>query len=113
MKCWYICTDLMFSSRVMGLAQQLGVDLQTTGPTLPEDIAIAPPDLVLIDLATPGLNITELVPHIRAAAKSARLLAYGPHVHEAKLAAAQAAGCDEVLTRGQFDRQMEAILSAG
>jgi hypothetical protein len=31
-------------------------------------------------------------------------------VHAAKLEAARAAGCTEVLTRGQFDRQMGGLL---
>ena len=112
MKCLYITTDLMFSSRVSGVAQRVGVDLQTSGPaTVVEGLSIAP-DLVIIDLSTPGISIAELVMQVKAGVPSARVIAYGPHVHEAKLAAAQAAGCDAVFTRGQFDRDIAAILTA-
>jgi hypothetical protein len=37
-------------------------------------------------------------------------VAYAPHVHEQLLQAAAEAGCNEVFTRGQFDRQMEDII---
>jgi hypothetical protein len=39
------------------------------------------------------------------------IVAYAPHVHEDRLRAATEAGCNEVLSRGQFDRQMDDILA--
>ncbi len=46
---------------------------------------------------------------IRAASPTAKIIAYGPHVHVGKLEAAAAAGF-EVLTRGQFDHQISEIV---
>lgn len=43
---------------------------------------------------------------------SARLAAFAPHVHEAKLAAAAAAGFDPVLSRGQVSSQLPRLLAA-
>ena len=39
-----------------------------------------------------------------------RVVAFGPHVHEQRLAAARDAGCDLVVSRGQFFSQLETIL---
>ncbi len=39
-----------------------------------------------------------------------RLIAFGPHVHTSRLEAARAAGCDVVMTRGQFHRDLARIL---
>jgi hypothetical protein len=39
-----------------------------------------------------------------------RVVAFGPHVHVDKLAAARAAGC-EVMSRGQFLTQIGDVLS--
>ena len=43
-------------------------------------------------------------------AGATRLVAFGPHVHKAKLAAAAAAGFGLVLSRGQFYAQMDELL---
>ncbi len=68
--------------------------------------------LVLLDLTTASLDVRELVPRLRAqASQPISIIAYGPHVHEATLAAAREAGCDEVLARGQFDAQLDTILA--
>ena len=68
--------------------------------------------LVLLDLNTPGVNLADLIPALRDAANPPRsIIAYGPHVHEDRLAAAAAAGCDEVLTRGQFNARMDDLLA--
>jgi hypothetical protein len=48
---------------------------------------------------------------IRVGAPAARIIAYGPHVDEALLADAKEAGCDEVLTRGQFNKLFAELLA--
>ncbi|HEV2968407.1 MAG TPA: hypothetical protein VGY55_00370 [Pirellulales bacterium] len=80
---------------------------------LSEQVAAAEaPPFVLLDLNVPGLDPRQLVPDLRAAASPPRaIVAYGPHVHEDRLAAATAAGCDEVLTRGQFNARMDEVLA--
>jgi CheY-like chemotaxis protein len=67
--------------------------------------------LIAIDLRLPGLDIESLVPRLRQANSQLTIVAFGPHVHEQSLAAAATAGCDEVFTRGQFERRLEALLS--
>jgi CheY-like chemotaxis protein len=68
--------------------------------------------LALLDLSMPGLNVADAVARLRdAVGPEAAILAFGPHVHAAKLAAATKAGCDRVLTRGQFSRDMASVLA--
>ncbi len=117
MTVWYLTDDLMFSSRVLSYAERAGhtVVMVASPAMLASRIAEAAegdaPQLILVDLSLPGLAIADVVPQLRAAAPSARILAYAPHVHTDKLAAAQAAGCDDVMSNGQFDRSYAQILS--
>jgi hypothetical protein len=41
-----------------------------------------------------------------------KIVAFGPHVHEAKLAAARSAGCDEVISRGRFHAELIEIVAS-
>jgi len=108
----YLTGDLLFSSRVSGAAANLGVPLQICGSVdkLLELAANNPAGLVLIDLTLAGVDLRTAVPAIRTKLLEAKIVAYGPHVHEEALAAATAAGCDEVLSRGQFDREFGRLL---
>lgn len=103
----FLTTDLMFSSRVLGAAGTIGVPLAICGS--PENLlarSAAEPDLrlVLIDLTHPADDLSDLVTRLRAQRPQVRVVAFGPHVDSMRLHAAQAAGCDEVLTRGQFQQ---------
>ena len=116
MNCWYLTNDLMFSSRVVAQGERLGhpVIVVASPALLEERLAQASGEqnLVLVDLSLPGLDIAQVVSSTREKAPTATIIAYAPHVHEDRLAAAQAAGCDQVLTRGAFDRQIGQILAA-
>jgi DNA-binding NarL/FixJ family response regulator len=103
----------MFSSRVIGAARTLGVPLQLVADpgALPDKIA-ADCRLVLIDLTLDRLNLPAAVTAVRAGSPAARVVAYGPHVDAAALADAAEAGCDVVLTRGQFDKQYATLLQS-
>jgi DNA-binding NarL/FixJ family response regulator len=115
MLCWYLSADLLFSSRVTSVAQQLGRQMELL--TLPaavdallNDPAAPSPDLVLIDLSMPGLDLALLVPRLREIASSPKIIAYGPHVQVARLQAAEAAGCDVVMSNGEFNSRIAEIL---
>lgn len=104
-----ITKDLMFSSRVSGAANRLDLSMLVVGSF---DDLHTPVEYALVDLTTPGLDINELVTNLRQLAPPPKsIIAYGPHVQEERLAAATAAGCDLVLTRGQFDRQLPELLA--
>ena len=111
----FLSTDLMFVSRVSGRAQALGVPLSivSDGDQLIAKASTGQPDLVLLDLTTPGLDATLLVPRLRRLVHPPkRVVAFGPHVHETKLHAARQAGCDAVLARGEFNARMAEVLES-
>lgn len=114
-----LTSDLMLSSQAQGAALRAArtLEIDSTPAQLIERLT-APPFLaaageyrVAIDLATPGLDIAAIVRQLRALPIPPHaILAFGPHVQAVRLAEARAAGCDQVLTRGQFHAQLESIL---
>jgi DNA-binding NarL/FixJ family response regulator len=105
--------DLMIVSRVEGAAKQCGAGCRVV--TSAEQANAALDDdhvtLVVIDLAMPAIDIGPLVKSLKSRVPSApTVVAFGPHVHEARLEEARRAGCDEVVSRGQFFAQLESIL---
>jgi CheY-like chemotaxis protein len=106
-----VSSDLFLGSRVRGAAESQGRSLQVagSGAMALERLQSATCLLVLVDLETPGLRIGELVA-ARAGHDRPTIIAYGPHVHEQRLDAARQAGCDRVLTRGQFDATLPQLL---
>ena len=109
----YLTNDLMFSSRVTAAARDRGIqlDVVSSPDALLEKLASADINLVLLDLNLNGLDIQTLVPQLRAVSdRPVSIIAYASHVHESKLADAKEAGCDEVLSRGQFDNQYGELL---
>ncbi len=108
----YLTTDLMFSSRVEGAAAAAGVKLADYGMVdkLLEAAQETPPRVVVVDLDAPKLDMASFVSQLKALDPAPAVVAYGSHVHVDKLEAAQNAGCDAVLTRGQFNSQMGQVL---
>lgn len=113
MKLVLLSSDLMISSLVAGAAGSLGLNV-VTATTPAAAVEAASDDLarvLVVDLRLPGLNIAALLESLRAAREEGpRVVAFGPHVHEASLAKAHEAGCDLVATRGQFDRDAKQII---
>ena len=115
----FLTSDLMITSTVTGAADRADVDMRVVGSA---DAAIkhchsGEPDapssvtLVIVDLGLPGLRLDELVAAIESGiATRPTIVAFGPHVHALRLDAARQAGCDEVMSRGQFHAAAEDVL---
>lgn len=104
----------MGASRIEGAARLAGVDLRMVGnaDSAVEFCTADTVPLVMVDLTLAGLDVDSLVSRLKNVPNVApAIVAYGPHVHEAKLAAAEAAGCDQVLSRGQFLSSVDAIIA--
>lgn len=110
MRVLYVTSDLFFSSRVSSLARDCGVAVDVVAPVMAESRIDSDVSLAILDLTQRSLDVVSLVQAIREKADAAKIIAYGPHVDEARLAAARDAGCDEVLPRSQFDQQILQIL---
>jgi DNA-binding NarL/FixJ family response regulator len=108
-----ISTDLMIQSRVAAAATQQGLAPPKIGGSVAAAPLDAPADcgIVILDLSTSGLDVAAAVRSLRdRLPQSTSIVAFAPHVHTAKLAAAHDAGCDQVLSRGQFDREIDAVI---
>jgi CheY-like chemotaxis protein len=108
-----LSSDLMVQSRVAGAAERVGAQLRSAS-TVEQAVGLCeegPVRLLLVDLSTSGLKPQTLIDRLPAAGASRpTIVAFGPHVHESLLSAAREAGCDEVVSRGQFFSQLDAIL---
>lgn len=107
-----LSNDLMITSLVSGAASQHDLTVKTVSNPVAAVEALGDEARVLVvDLRFPGLNVTTLMESIRTGCShDVRVVAFGPHVHEDNLAAAREAGCDAVVTRGQFDREAAQII---
>jgi hypothetical protein len=94
-----IVPDLMDRSRLTSAIDQPVTFARSVGE-LSGDEAV-----VIVDVAR-GVDLGEL----RRAVPRGRIIAFGPHVDDDALAAAQAAGIDVVLPRSQFFRRAGALL---
>lgn len=112
MKVVLLSSDMLVASRLRSTAERAGV---TLGIAVNEsDLASRLTDdtqLVIFDLSQIGLQLPPAIATVRATAPAARVMAFGPHVEEELLAGAKIAGCDEVLSNGQFHREQAAILA--
>jgi CheY-like chemotaxis protein len=126
----YVTTDLMFHSRVSQTVKSVAA-LETGGKTASEEplTLIVNKDasnvidrikslgeaaqlkLVLLDLSTKGLDVSKAVELFRTFCPNAPVYAYGPHVDKSLLERAAATDQTVVLTKGQFDHQMHAIIA--
>src|SRR5438105_3070429 len=107
----FLSPDLMSSSRLGAAGRELGVDIRLVASPAALGETLGPGcRLLIVDLALDGLDLAEVVSVARSAAPQTRIVAFGAHVNEAALAAAANAGCDVVLTRGQFHKQYVELL---
>ncbi len=107
--------DLMFSSRVTGTASQLGLEVAVlaTATAVLEQCADQQVSLLIIDLSHAGGDIQSLIKQLEATGTRPKtVLAFGPHVQTARLEAARQAGCDQVVSRGQFNAGLRDFLAA-
>ena len=100
--------DLFFIPVLRSAAEQAGTTVavapSTESPAI-EKLDASQVNAVVIDLAGfPTSAIGPTVTALRERFPTATINAFGPHVQEARLQAAEQANCDQVLTRGQFNR---------
>jgi hypothetical protein len=101
--------DLVFRSKIHAAAERLGVPIRFAPRLTP--LSEAARDLgegtILADLSEPGV-----LDEVRAAKRAGgvRVLGFLGHLDVDLARAAQEAGVDEILSRGQFVRRLEEIL---
>jgi CheY-like chemotaxis protein len=108
-----LSSDLTVLSRVEGAAARLGQAVRSVSGELQAAELCKDDDAntLIVDLSMQSLDVASLLNQLKASDGSGtRVIAFGPHVHEQRLAAAREAGCDLVVSRGQFFSQLETIL---
>ena len=112
-----VVDDLMFATKISTAAKALQreVSFVRSPDALLARIRDERPALVIFDLNSAKLRPLEAVAAIKddADLKSTRTLGYVSHVQSDVIAAARAAGIDEVLARSAFAERLGEILSAG
>lgn len=103
-----LSNDLMMTSTVSGVAAQHELPFRTI--TAAAQLGEChDDDLILIDLATPGLDLnaagTALNDHQKKSA-----IVYGPHVHVDRFEQAHTAGFQQVLARGAFSANVAQLI---
>lgn len=109
-----VSADLFFSTPVNNAISQAGGEsaLAMSVPAACEKLKEESFRAVLIDLSIPQLDLTALVNATESNDKPRpTFVAFGPHVQTKLLAQAEEAGCDVVLSRGQFMKSLPQLCS--
>lgn len=106
-----VCDDFFFANKITGTAGALGVSITETDSLAKAQAAIAGNEfaLCIVDLATPGLNIAELIAALPSGNRP-HVVAFASHVDTAAIQSAREAGCDDVLPRSRFTAELPKIL---
>jgi DNA-binding NarL/FixJ family response regulator len=103
--------DLMFSSKVTALARGKPIEWLKRGTKVTEQVTASQPDVLLIDLGSPQLDAVNAIREIKSGAcKGCTVIGYVDHTREDLIEAARAAGCDQVMSKGEFARRLPELL---
>jgi hypothetical protein len=103
--------DLFFSSKVTGTAAALGLRISVVGSVamLAESASVEGCRCVLFDLECTGITAADVVSAMPTD-NPPQLIGFGSHVLTALFEAAEAAGFDVLLSRGQFTADLARLL---
>ena len=103
--------DLMFSSKVTAALGGRKVNWLPRGTKVSDQVAAAKPDVLLIDLAAPALDSINAIRAIKSGEqKGTVVIGYVDHTRGDVMDAARDAGCDQVLSKGEFARRLPELL---
>jgi CheY-like chemotaxis protein len=109
--------DLMFSSRISTAARQMGLDLSfaRSSEELLRQAREKNPSLIIFDLNAAALDPIGAIAALKADAtlRAITTMGFVSHVDSDIIAAARAAGIDEVLARSAFSARLAEILTTG
>jgi len=104
--------DLFFQMKLAETAKRLGVQVKVaTNPDALLSLLDPAPNLVIVDLNARNQPL-QAIERIRAGHNGIRVIGFLSHVQTELASQAQAAGCDEVMPRSVFTRDLATILSA-
>ena len=107
--------DLLFRSKISETSSQLGV--QASFPRNPQKLLEAvresPPDLLVLDLNSARFESLSLLQTVKSekATEGVKTVGFLSHVQKDLAVAAREAGCDRVVARSAFTRDLPQILA--
>lgn len=106
-----LCDDLLFASKVTATAAAHGLAVRVVKN--PTGLLTTSTEVtgVILDLNAPGLDIPAVIGNLKERNNPPRVIGFGSHVDTATLDAARAAGCDEVMPRSRFVKELEEKLA--
>lgn len=109
-----IVNDLIFMTKIRNTAETFGLPVGFVGNAEQIDYYLKDCEVVLIDLENDFVDSVDLIERVKAnpATSSIKLIAYLSHVKKPLRLQALAAGCDEVLSRFEFNSNLREILQA-
>lgn len=110
-----VMDDLFFSSKIREAAKPLGLNIEfvKNADELIEKLKFQKPPLLIFDLNFKAYNPTEVIKHLKSSPtlKDIPVLGYLSHVQTELKEEADKAGCDLVLPRSKFSRDLKEILA--
>ncbi|HEV8045253.1 MAG TPA: hypothetical protein VGP38_08745 [Rubrobacter sp.] len=109
--------DLLFRSKISETASQLGIEASfpRNPRKLLEAVRESPPDLLVLDLNSARFEPLALVQTIKSegATESVKTVGFLSHVQKDLAVAAREAGCDRVMARSAFTKDLPKVLAEG
>ncbi len=107
--------DLLFRSKISETAEQLGVEASfpRSPKKLVEQAAKSPPDLLVLDLNSARFKPLKLLRELKSGedTKYVPVVGFLSHVQKDLAVAAREFGCDRVMARSAFTRELPEILA--
>jgi len=109
-----VLDDMFFSSKIREAAKSTGTNVEfvKNSSGLIENLASAPPTLIIIDLNSKKLSPLELIKELKSSQELQTIttLGYLSHVQDELRKEALLTGFDVVIPRSRFSRELVAIL---
>ncbi len=106
--------DLLFRSKISETANTLGVEaaFPRSPKKLMDQAAQSPPDLLILDLNSMRFEPLELLKRLKSeeATRDIPVVGFLSHVQKDLALAARASGCDRVMARSAFTKELPEIL---
>jgi CheY-like chemotaxis protein len=104
--------DIFFQSKLVETAKQLGVELRTCAAVdaFVTELAQTKPNLLVIDLNARA-DAFDAIARAKANAQAVPMIAFLSHVQTELAERARAAGCEDVMPRSKFTRDLATILA--
>ena len=107
--------DLLFRSKISQTAEQLGVEASfpRSPKKLVEQAAKSPPDLLVLDLNSARFEPLQLLKQLKSdeASRGVPVVGFLSHVNKDLAVAARESGCDRVVARSAFTKDLPEILA--